>query len=334
MADTPQNLSATTNALGQAYADVVQRQVNRTSVALSILRIVTGEASAKNVPWDVEYDGAIAENFTDGADVSNYGSDIQKPATLDWGLFRSNFRVTNLVAAAAARTKSPAQLNDLMGRNVWNSVSKLGSMVNGQIYTGTGSGGQIVGLDLAIDSSGTYAGIDRSSFTWWRSTEVDASGATLTFGQIRSDLGLIYDASGFVPDLALCSTSVFNKVRGLFDANTRFDKQVTTARGSYVLENSPEVIVIDGCQFVRDKDATANEIKYLNSMCVEIEVLPQVQGFGSPVSTGDSSFDSLMKGLYAYELGRTGSSRKMSIEAYLALKCVRPNACGKRTNIG
>lgn len=334
MADTPQNLSAVTNALAQAYADEVARQVNRTSVALSILRIVTSPSSAKNVAWDVESDGAIAENFTDGADVSNYGSDVLTPATLNWGLIRSNFRVTNLAAAAAMRAQSPAEVNDLIGRNVFNSVSKLGSTINGQIYTGTGSGGQFVGLDLAIDSAGIYAGIDRSSATYWQSTEVDAAGAAITFGQIRSDLGLIYDASGFVPDIALCNTAMFNKVRALFDASVRFDRQVTTARGSYVLENSPEVIVIDGCQFVRDKDATANEIKYLNSMCVEIEVLPQVAGFASKVSSGDASFDNLMRGLYAYELGRTGSSRKMSIEAYLTLKCIRPNACGKRRNIG
>ena len=42
----------------------------------------------------------------------------------------------------------------------------------------------------------------------------------------------------------------------------------------------------------------------------------------------------MLRGLYAYELGRTGSSRKVSIEAHLQLVIRRRNAFGKRINVG
>ncbi len=334
MADTPQTAAAIASALAQTFPDRIVKQMNRTALLLAALPIVAG--AGKNVAWDVEADGAIAENFADGADAANFGSDALAPATLNWGLYRGNFRVTNLAAAAARSSQSPAQGRDLIMRNVGSAVAKLGSTINAAGYAGAGTGTTIAGLSgIAVDSAGVYAGIDRATSPYWQSYEVDAAAAALTFGLIRTDLGAIYDLSGQTPDIALCSTAVFNKVRALFDSAVRFDRQVTTARGSFTLDNSPEVIVMDGCQFVRDKDTTAAEILYLNSNEVQWEALASENSFSDPIApTGDPNVDALLGAMYIYELGRLGASRRMTVEAQLQLKVMRPNACGKRSNIG
>lgn len=340
MADTPQTLSSISNALGQKYPDRIVRNINRMSVLLAILPIVAG--AGKNCAWDAEGDGAIAENFSEGADVSNYGSDTIQPATLNWGAYRSNFRIHHLAAAAAAtNVAGPNDARDLLTRNIMNGASKLASVLNAAAYSGAGTGTTLAGLHgIAVDSTGTYANIDPATYTWWVSTETDSASELLTLDQIRTDLGSIYDQCGMTPDFALCSTAVFNKIKALFDASLKYNvsAEVTTVRGTMKLVNSPEVIVIDGCQFIRDKDATASAIIYCNSEFMEWQVLAQPQGFASPlvdmIGQTDPSAANLLRGLYAYELGRTGSSRKVSIEAHLQLVIRRRNAFGKRINIG
>ena len=331
MADNPQTLSGITSALGQFFPGDVRSTVNRMSVLLSILPIVIG--SGKNVAWDVEYDGTIAENFSDGADVANYGSDGLMPATLSWGQHRSNFRVTDLAAAAAASSRSPEGVKDLIGRNVFTSMGKLASTLNGYFYSGAGTGTTVAGLSLGVDSSGTYAGIDRGSYSWWQSYEVDSSSAAISLGQIRTDTAAIYTACGMRPDVALCPPAVRNKLVELFDSGRKWERDVLTARGKTTLEYSSEVIVIDGVQFIEDKDCTAGAIYYLNSSMIDIEVLPQANNFSDPLGPADDGFTKLMLGFYAKELGATGASRKMSIMSALQLAVRRPNAFGKRLNI-
>jgi len=333
------DLSTVTNVLAQTFRPRIVRTFNSSSRLLRLLQIERGEG--KNISWGIETTGAIGENFTDGADVSNYGIDTPDDAVLSWGLYRSNFKITNLALATARTSASPADMLRPMGRSFENACRKLARTINGVLYSGAGTGTTIAGLHgIAVDSTGTYANIDPATYTWWVSTENDSAGALLTIDQIRTDIGAIYDACGMAPDFALCSTAVFNKVKALFDAQLKYNlsAEVVTARGAIKLVNSPEVIVIDGCQFIRDKDATASAIIYGNSEFIEWQVLAQPQGFASPIvdmiGQTDPSAANLLRGLYAYELGRTGSSRKVSVEAHLQLVIRRRNAFGKRLNIG
>lgn len=341
MADNPQTLSAITSALAQTFPDEVKRQINRMAVLLGILRVVSSPSTAKNVAWDVEADGMVAENFAEGAAVANFGSDAITPAILSIGLYRANFRVTNLAAAAAARSQSPSQVRDLIGRNFYNGMSKLASTINPDAWTGAGTGTLLAGLtQVAIEDANTYAGIDRTAGggvtnAFWKATKVDAAGTAISFAAIRSDLAAIYKKSGRRPDMAGTDPDTLNKVKALFDPNRRWDRDLITAdRGTIRLDNNSDVVVVDGCQFFEDKDAPASTINYINSAEAEIEVLPQAMNFADPMGAADDGFNRLMLGFSAYELGRVGSDRRMSIEAQLQLKVLRPNAFGKRINIG
>ncbi len=332
MGDAPQTYSAIATALAQTFPDMVRRQINRMSVALAISKIVPG--AGKNVPWDIEGSGAVAENFSDGEAVSNYGSDKLEPALLSWGCYRGNFRVTNLAAAAAASSQSPGQLRNIFGRNIENTCMATASAINVDFYTGAGTGTLIAGLDLAISES-DYAGIVRGTDTFFKSTVVDPGTLTpLSFGLVRSDLAAIYKKSGRRPDFALVSPEVLNEAKALYDTNRRWESELdTSGRGKVVLENSSSVVDVEGCKFVEDKDAPANTIYYMNSAEYEIEVLPQAVNFADPLGSTSDGFNTLMLGFHAYELGRTGSDRKVSIEAFLQTKLMRPNAFGKRLNV-
>lgn len=335
----PLDLAAATLVLSQTFRPRIVRTFSALSVLLRLLPIERG--AGKNISWGIETTGAIGENFSDGADVSSYGTDTPDDAVLSWGLYRSNFRVTNLTMAAAGSSAGPADYLAPMGRSLENALRKLAKTINGVLYSGAGTGTTIAGLATAIDNNNTYATIDRSSVTAFRATEFDPGSATdPTFSQIRKDLYDIRDACGEMPDIALCSSSVFLKLAALFDNNRQWQQAVTieTARGQVVLDASVGKVQIEGCTFIADPDCTANKIYYLNSQYVRVIYLPAASE--SSVVTDDMTMASMQDqfgpmplGVNIYPLARTGAARKVTCEVQLQLQVEKPSACGVRHNV-
>jgi hypothetical protein len=330
------DLATITAALAQNYKDEVVRTFNANSVLLRMLPKVQGEG--KNVAWTFEGTGAIGENFTDGADVSNYGIDTPYAATLSWGLYRSNFKLTNLALSTAGSSRSPMGMVDSMGRSMLNASRKLASTLNVAGYSGAGTGTLIAGLGVGVDSDNTYAGIDRTSNTSFRASVIDPGALTdPSFALIRSDLSTIYDACGEQPDLAFCNSAAWNKIAGLFDETRRRVSEVSTAGGMVKLDASVSAIEIDGCVFIKDKDATANAIYYVNSNYVHWEYLPVISGSGVPADIVQGQLSeqqgALPLGMAIYPLARTGAARKITCEVQAQLVVEKPNACGVRLNV-
>jgi len=341
MADTPQTLSLINSALAQTYRQQIVRQINRRSVLLQLLRIVPTE-TGKNIAFDVEASGAIAENFTDGDDASNFGSDSIVPATLNFGLIRSNFRVTDQARAAARRVGNPQGAINLLMRNAVNSVTKLTSTINAQLYTGTGSSGQMTGLtQVALKDDNTYSGIDRtdSANAYFRSNVIDNGGAALSLSVIRNAVGdTIYTASGEQPTIGLASPAVFNAVGALYDSNRRYQTDVTinTARGAVKLDSSLGIIDVEGLVLVKDKDCPAGKIVMLNPDHVWVEYLPQVDEELFPTDVREmgaqDGYGAMPLGMTLKRLASTGSSSKFTLQAFLNVAVDRPNSCGVLTN--
>lgn len=340
MADTPQTTSLI--ILAQNYGGDIVRQINRKCVALSLIPIVVG--SGKNVAFVAESDGAEASEFAEGADASDFGSDGQTGATLNWAQMRATSKVTGLAMATSRSSSSPEGNVSLVARNIVNSAAKLASRINAKIFSGDGSASpkQITGLNSAIgDDSNTYATINRASGgnAFFRPKVIDPGSLTpITLAQIRSDLGKIYDQSGENCDLALCSTNVFNQVGNLFDANRRYTQEVTTARGTIKLSAGFEALEVGGCVFVKDKDATESQIYYLNTNHIALEVLPPSNEAAPVLEPGtmlraNDGFGELPL-MFQYEkLAKTGDATKYQAKAYLELVVRRPNAFGVRKNV-
>lgn len=339
MADNPQTLSLI--ELAQQFAGDVVRQINRSTMALRLIPIVVGEG--KNVAWVAEADGQLAEEYAEGADAANFGSDAQADAVLTWTSIRSNFRSTGLARAAARTSGSPAGNRALFVRNMINSSAKLAAHENARIFTGSGAGSpkQLTGLNVAIgDDTNTYATINRATETYWRPTVVDPGVATaLSLAQIRGDLSAIGVASGEKPDLALCEPDVFNKVVGLFDSTRQYTQdvqRVKTARGEVTLDAGQAVVRVDGCTFVEDKDGTAGWIYYVNTNHVELQVLPQDMAPqimpGTMLQLNDGFGPVPLMAHYEL-LATTGDSKKAEIRLYSELAVKKPNTCGVRKNV-
>lgn len=333
------DLASILNALGQRIAPTIRRQINRRCVILRLIPIVT--SGGKNVAWDVEGDGAYTEDYADGADVSSYGSDDTLQATLPWARSRSNFKMTD-EAIAAAQSNGDASFLGYARRQLENAAPALAKRLNAHVFTGSGSGSnQMVGLATALSDSGTYAGISRSSYTWWRSNVIDNGGNALSIDALRRANGVtIYNASGEQADFAFCSSDTFAYIGNLFSQQRRYTSDVTVStarRGDVKLDASIGAIEIDGCVYIKDADAPDSSVLFVNSGAVELHLLPlQAASNLLPESTEDvmpdDGFGQLPMMMKVIELARTGDARKFSLRIKPALAVTRPNACGKLTN--
>jgi hypothetical protein len=344
MADNPQTLSTILTALAQNFRPKIVRTVNRRSVLTKVLPVVKGEG--KNIAVDVEFTGAIAEAANDGDDVVNYGSDALSPATLPWAIYRSNFRVGDVAMAAAASSLTPLSVQNLWVRNLVNGATALASAINLDLYSGNGGASppHITGLDTALLDNNTYMGIDRtqSGNATFRGNVIDPGSPTApTLSSLRKDINTtIYTACGEQPDIAMCGPAVFNTIGDLFTELRRYNQGVTeieTAKGKIVLDASIGAIEFEGCVFIKDKDATANEIFYLNSNYVRIEYL-DLSPMADVMSAGDDldledGFGPVPLGARFKKLATTGASEKATMEVALNIVVEKPNTCGIRKNV-
>jgi hypothetical protein len=160
MADNTQTLSLIVQA--QEYRNNIVAQINRRVVLLKLLPIVRG--SGKNVAWAAQSSGQIAENYSEGADAANFGSDAQAAATLSWGLYRAPFHVSQLALDSAATTDTPAGNVALWKKNQFDAAAALAAKIELDSFSGAGTGTLMAGLDMAIgDNTNTYATIVRGS---------------------------------------------------------------------------------------------------------------------------------------------------------------------------
>jgi hypothetical protein len=336
MADA--DYSALAGALSQNYAPQVRRAVNANSKFLSTIPVMPD--TGKNVAWVIELGGEDAEVYSDGADVSTYTTGTKKAATVNWGLYRGNGKVTDLAIDVAGSSLSPADLIDLLGHELVSKARAVTILLGQDVYTG-GASNEIVGLDDAIADDNTYAGIDRTSSpnAKFRSLVFDpGSLTTITLTDLRGDLTDIEDESGEMPDLAFVSTDVWNRIANLFDSNRQYQIQTVGSDGEVVLKGGAQEIWIENCRFLRDRFAPANSIYYINSQYVSMRFLRTGM---RPAWAADDGADTAIQdnngplpiGMRVRKLARTGAAMKFSCQTTLQLRVERPNACGVRRNV-
>lgn len=332
--------------LGLSYRGEIVRTINRSSLVLRIIRVEAGSGESLN--WPVEFDGATAEAVAEGADANTTGTDRQAGASVPWGAYMSTFHISELAERASSTIQNPTGANRAVARDIENSASTTASLINKHFYTGTYKANprQVEGLERAIgDDSNVYAGLDRADpkYALWRPHVFDDGKPTeLSFSLIESDLDAIYEASGFTPRMALVSVKTFGALRSLFGEKITYVRELGGARGPVALDATEQGIEIGGCVFLRDKDAPAKSIFYVNPDEITLRYLPDVEnaslieelqkqsGVSIPMNDG---LGPIPLGMRWELLAKTGASSKYMGTVYPQLEVRRPNRCGVRRNL-
>lgn len=340
-------LSNVSNALSQRFSPRLARQFNRMAVTGAALKSERG--FGKNAAWDVEFSGAGAGSYAEGADVAGGELlvDTLVPATLSWGHYRSAFQVSETQFDAAASSAGSAEaIVKLFDERIMGSGMKLASVINVDLLTGSGTDGSgnpnIVGLlNGSLEASGNYANISRSTYTEWKGNVLANGGIArpLTIDLIEQLDANIFTASGLRPTFGLCSPGVWRKYKGLFEPIRRVEG--TGPINHY--DTSTSLVMWNGIPILRDKDVPAGKMILVNDRMVSKVFLPssamsaedvfkveERQGAGG---NGDGEVNSLNLPFRIVPLSRNGDSLKFMVKCVLQLKVERPNSMGYISDI-
>ncbi len=141
---------------------------------------------------------------------------------------------------------------DLMDGRMAVAESSIANLLAGGVYAdGTGSGGkEVTGLNAAVPvapTTGTYGGIDRATWTFWRSKINDTSG--LTAATIQAALNTLWASQvrgSDRPDLLVSDNTIWNLYMASLQAIQRITSTDTAKLGFPSIKYMDADYVLDG----------------------------------------------------------------------------------------
>jgi hypothetical protein len=341
---TGESLSNVSTALATTFSQRLRRQWNRSAVTAKLLAVeaASGQGGGKQIGWDVAFSGAAAASFAEGSAIgsSEAASDVNVPAVLPFGWYRSTFQLSNLEIKAAKGSVANASA---LGRIVWErldgSLGKIASVGNTDLFTGTGTDGggnpNIIGLQAALAATGSYAGLSKATYSEWAGN-VLANGGTsrpLTQDLLYNLDQLIFSASGTEAKAIVCSPGVYRKYAGLFEAIKRVMVGPNGEAPKY--EGGERELSWKGMPVIRDRNCPSGYLYMLNTDDIRIRPLTEPaneDGIGmgpmAAISTNGEESSPTPFICDVYPLGRVGSSIQFVAETYVQLQVQRVNTSG------
>jgi hypothetical protein len=341
-----ETLAAVAAALSQQFDPELVRQSNRMAIAASIIMAERGRG--KNCAWDVQFDGATADAVDEGSDIdeTEFTNDVPEPAVLPWAHYRQSFKLTETELDAAESSLGSAEaLLDLFGERVLNAHQKLISVINADIFTGTGTSARgkpnLVGLyGGPLEPTGIYAGQSRAQFKEWAGNVLGNGGIArpLTIDLMSQLEGNIFDAFGEPPNLIIASTGVVRQYESFFESVRRI---VSDGRGPMEFGAGASALFYKGIPVIRDRNSPRGRLAMLNTNYLKMKYLPSR-------NRGDAAgySENKLEGSNGREiktatdiparivlLGKTGDNLKASVKTSIQLVNKRPNSSGYITDI-
>jgi hypothetical protein len=142
---------------------------------------------------------------------------------------------------------------DLMEGRINVAESTMANLISAALYSdGTANGGkQLVGLDAAVPvnpATGTYGGVDRATWTFWRS-QVQSPGVALTSSNIQGYMNTLWASctrGADRPDLIIADGTAWAVYMASLQALQRFTGTDTAKLGFPSVKFMDADVVLDG----------------------------------------------------------------------------------------
>jgi hypothetical protein len=276
VADT--NFSAINPALEQRIRREVQKQYNRSSVTTDLIPKQAG--MGKNLAWDVSVGTSTGQVFDDGQVVSTFNADVEILATLPWCEYGDALKITG-------RAEDVAQFSDTELGKTWvfkliQSRERAAQRINNEVWQGTGTANPqvIYGINMGsggpLDSTGIYAGIDRSTFTQWQGITLGNGGIprALTLSLIEYGFELTFTASGKSPTWGVTTPNLWRLLCELANDQRRILQQVVVRGETLNIALGYEAVEINGRPVFKDISVPRGVLAFFSEDSIAIEYLP------------------------------------------------------------
>lgn len=167
----------------------------------------------------------------------------------------------------------------------------LKATVTSQLYgDGTGNGGKdLTGLGAAIAATGTYGGISRDTYAWWRAKVVTnnpntiGTATALDIGNMMKTFLSISDGND-QPDLLLCGVATWYEYYKAVEAKI----ELTTELGKAMANYGFQTLEFMGKPIVADLNCPEGMIYFLNSKYLKWRPHKQANFSSTPFRSDDS----------------------------------------------
>lgn len=254
----------------------------------------------------ISYAQTTAAGFFSGADLlTTTANDQITAAEFDWATAYANITIDN---TEELKNSGKAQMVDLVKSKMDLAEMSLADTIGTAMFNIGGVAKTFDGLRMICNTSGTYGGIDKATYSWWRgqldatSTVMTASGA---FQSLIGDCTIDTDR----PTIAVTTQDIFDDLVASIADQQRFT-DTDTAKAGFIN------ISVGGVPVIVDSHAPAGHLFLLNerylNMVVHRGANFKFDGFVKPVNQN-------LKAAKIYFMG--------------SLVCSKPSAMGMCTSI-
>lgn len=225
----------------------------------------------KGIDWPVRYAGNTAVgSYGEGEAAAGAGNQSARMAGLTWRYNRAEISVSGQALAVGA---TGGILVDPLRFELDNGLRDMRVDINSQVMSdGTGNSGKdITGLQAAIADTGTYAGLDRAVYTWWKAY-INAAGGVpraLAESQMRDVKGTIENRGGMITAI-YCDSSQWYAYGDLLVGERR--QTPTTLTGGY------QALDFEGVPVIKIPGYPSGRMDFVNEDHIEYQVLPVSDG--------------------------------------------------------
>jgi hypothetical protein len=155
-------------------------------------------------------------------------------------------------------------------------MSLTEALTEGLFSDGTGNGSKdLTGLSAMVAASGTYGGIDSSTYTWWVS-DVDTTNEALALNDMRNSFNDASKGGKDTPTLIVCSQNIFEQYEGFFtqvgSTNVYGSFNTPSAGTKKLADGGFQTLAYKGVPLVWDEYCALGDIYYLNLNHMDLTV--------------------------------------------------------------
>lgn len=155
------------------------------------------------------------------------------------------------------------------------------------LYTNTSNTQQFIGLPAAVANSGTYGNIDRSAYTWWKSSQYAAGSVNPTRQNILQYISGTVKAGAEMPSFGVCGFGTWTLLAQDFVGQEQY--VITPGAGFDGETNGPQAafraLMVAGVPIYPDPYCPEGTVYFLNTNYLSLYIHEQ----GSFVFTGFES---------------------------------------------
>ena len=225
------------------------------------------------------------------AQWSDYSGSFSQPA-VQQGAYNAEFDLKLMIAPVPflgmeGAVQQDAAIIPLIEARMNDATNVMMDAMSTSLYNNTTDNQQFIGLPAAISSSGTYGNINRSTYSWWQSSQYSAGNVNPTRQNILQYISGTVKKGAEVPSFGLCGFGTWTLLAQDFVGQEQY--VITPGSGFDSDANGPQAafraLMVAGVPIYPDPYCPEGTVYFVNSNYLSLYIHEQ----GSFVFTGFES---------------------------------------------